>query len=1343
MISFIDDRRHWFKSAVGLSIRETPRHSILGEHAMLTSDGALIVEDARADSRYADDPLVSGDPNIRFYAGVPLLDPDGCAFGTLSILDTEPRRLSQAELEPLVDLARGVTSMLALHRSLETAQDAALRDPLTGLANRALFERRLAEAVARARHMGMEGQRATDGGFAMLCLDLDRFKAVNDLFGHAGGDALLCEVARRLSAGARVTDTVARLGGDEFALLMSAPVTAPDAASLAARLIEALAEPFAIEGQPVPIRSSIGFALYPGDAADASELLRRADAALYASKRAGRGRVRRFEPDMDGALAGRQALERDLKLALANSEFTLAWQPIANAQTGNVIGYEALLRWHRQGHGPVSPADFVPVAGACGIGGALDDWVLRAACREAATWPDTTGQGAPGIAVNVSPVRFRLGGLPEFVEATLAETGLAPSRLELEVSEGTLIQDDAAAAITLERLRALGARVALDDFGTGYSSLGYLHALPFDKVKLDRAFIRDLDVAGRSQTVVRAVLQLGRALGITVCAEGVETQAQLSLLRAAGCEEVQGYLIGRPGPPPSHADAGRAEVAEPQAAAAGPSPATAPPEPTQAAESGRKYRSAWLMRWIGGFRARTIGFTALALLPLAGMASWHFEQQVKAQVAAAEDRVVSDARTGARELESLMTQARTLLTALSAAPEVVSAAAGQGSEACLATLRRVGATAPWQSALTVIRPDGIIVCSTTAAGIGRNVGDRPHFQRALQTRHFVLSGLVASRSRAEAAVYALQPVRDANGAVSMLLTVALDPDWLIRALVERIGSDRRIGLVDGNGALVARHPPAPPGTNSRSFAGNAFVSMALAEGEGHYRANGFDGEAALFGFTRIADADTLVLVGLDEAKVTASIQAARRHSYAALVSAGVLLLLVGLACGEFLLVRPLRALNQTVDRFARGELKARVKLGRWAAPELASLALRVDAMADRLAAVQEHERKASAAKSWFLGAVSHELRTPLNGILGWTQLLRRDARLPRDLRGQIDTILAASEHMAVIVNRLTEINRIERGALAPPNLVPVDPREIAEACATLMRPQAEAKGLAMLVAADDELPAAVMLDATRTKQILLNFLTNAITFTDTGHVVIRITRPQRGMIRFEVADTGPGVPAAEQSLLFRDFTRLDAARRHHSPGAGLGLALSARIAAHLGGTVGYEAGEYGQGSNFWLQLPAPDATLTPKTQRADVTVEVPGRALSILVVDDIAANRLLARAVLEDAGHQVDLATDGNEGVTLALRNDYDIVLMDILMPGLSGIEATRRIRVSHGARADVPILAVTAAVLPEQMEACFAAGMDGFIEKPIQVDALKAALERAAHREDARRPMRNVVTLG
>ncbi|MFC7539722.1 putative bifunctional diguanylate cyclase/phosphodiesterase [Siccirubricoccus deserti] len=394
LISFVDDHRHWFKSAFGLSAGEAPRHSAFGAHAVVTAGRALIVEDASVDSRYADDPLVTGSPNIRFYAGVPLLDPDGRMLGTLCVLDTKPRRLSPAELEPLVDLARGITAVLALHRGLEAAQDAALRDPLTGLANRALFERRLAEAVARARHRGTEGPRAGDGSFAMLCLDLDRFKAVNDLFGHAGGDALLCEVARRLSASARATDTVARLGGDEFALLMAAPVLPSDAASLAARLIEKLAEPFEIEGQPVPIRSSIGFALYPGDAADAGELLRRADAALYAGKRAGRGRVRRFEPGMDGALAGRQALERDLKLALTNNEFTLAWQPIANAQTGAITGYEALLRWQRQGHGPISPADFVPVAGACGIGGALDDWVLRAACREAATWPDT-GQGAP------------------------------------------------------------------------------------------------------------------------------------------------------------------------------------------------------------------------------------------------------------------------------------------------------------------------------------------------------------------------------------------------------------------------------------------------------------------------------------------------------------------------------------------------------------------------------------------------------------------------------------------------------------------------------------------------------------------------------------------------------------------------------------------------------------------------------------------------------------------------------------------------------------------------------------------------------------------------------------
>ncbi|MFC7539721.1 EAL domain-containing protein [Siccirubricoccus deserti] len=777
--------------------------------------------------------------------------------------------------------------------------------------------------------------------------------------------------------------------------------------------------------------------------------------------------------------------------------------------------------------------------------------------------------------MNVSPARFRLGGLPEFVETTLAETGLAPARLELEVSEGTLIQDDAAAATTLDRLRALGAHVSLDDFGTGYSSLGYLHALPFDKVKLDRAFIRDLEVAGRSQTVVRAVLQLGRALGITVCAE-VETQAQLALLRSAGCEEVQGYLIGRPGPPPGSAGATQSDAAAPQdAGSAGPGPATTQPDPALAAEPGRKLGRSRLIGWLGGIRTRTIAFTALALVPLAAMASWHFEQQVDAQIAAAEDRVVSDARIGARELDSLVMQARTLLTALSAVPEVMSGVAGQGGEACAATLRRVGATALWQAALSVLRPDGVIVCSTTSAVIGQDLSGRNHIQRALQTRGVVLSGLVASRGRARASVYAVQPVRDDAGAVAALLTSALDPDWLIRALVDRIGSDRRIGLLDGDGVLVARHPGTTGHDRPRLWR-RWLHRHDPGEGRRPLPGKGIDGSASLFGFARIADADALVIVGLDENKITAPIQAARRLSYAALFAAGALLLLVGLAGGEILLVRPLRALSQTVDRFARGELKARVTLGRWAAPELASLAQRVDAMADRLATAQEHERTASAAKSWFLGAVSHELRTPLNGILGWAQLLRRDPRLPRDLRGQIDTIVAASEHMATIVDRLSEINRIERGGLTPPLLAPTDPRGIAEACATLMRPRAEAKDLAVRVVAGDGLPAAVMLDATRTRQILLNFLTNAITFTDTGHVAIRIVRPQPDMIRFEVTDTGPGVPAGEQSLLFRDFTRLDAARRHNSPGAGLGLAVSARIAVHLGGKVGYEPGEYGQ-----------------------------------------------------------------------------------------------------------------------------------------------------------------------
>ena len=451
---------------------------------------------------------------------------------------------------------RGVCQDVTEHRAAaERIHTLAHHDILTGLANRALLHQRLAEAIARAR-------RVPDNTLAVLCLDLDGFKAVNDLHGHAAGDRLLREVAARLSRSVRETDTVARLGGDEFVVVQTEHAQPEAARALAERLVAALAEPYDLgsgEAQGV-VTTSIGTALFPGDGSDPDTLLHNADTALYRAKWAGKNGAAFFRPEMDRELRERRALERDLRQALARGEFALAWQPLsATSGDGEVTGFEVLLRWHHPERGLVPPDLFIPVAEACGAITAIGAWVLREACREAALW------AAPlGVAVNVSPLQAQQGdAFAEMVEQALEASGLDPSRLVLEVTEGVLIREAERVLAALNRLKALGVGVALDDFGTGYSSLATLRAFPFDKIKIDRSFVAGMGVLanGKDVAIVQAVLGLARGLGLPVVAEGVETAAQLGTLREAGCEEVQGWLVGRPAPIESFAHVTGAAVA--------------------------------------------------------------------------------------------------------------------------------------------------------------------------------------------------------------------------------------------------------------------------------------------------------------------------------------------------------------------------------------------------------------------------------------------------------------------------------------------------------------------------------------------------------------------------------------------------------------------------------------------------------------------------------------------------------------------------------------------------------------------------------------------------------------
>lgn len=407
----------------------------------------------------------------------------------------------------------------------------ALHDDLTGLPNRRMFRQRLEQAIEAARY----GERSA----AVLACDLDGFKAVNDRLGHSGGDRLLCLVAERLRLTISDRDTVARLGGDEFALVLKDVDGPHEVDGLAERVIAALGKPIEIDGMIVEIGVGIGAAMVLHETITADALLRRADVALYEAKMTGRDAYRRFEPALAARHSRRHLLAFEMKEAIRRGDFFLVYQPVIDVATEAVTSFEALMRWQHPEYGLISPVEFIPVAEETGLIVTLGTFALEEACREALSWPPTIR-----VAVNVSTVQFS-AGLEQAVLRALSGAGLAPDRLKLEVTESALMNEPEAAVATLHRLRALGVRIALDDFGTGYSSLSYLRRFPFDKIKIDRAFIRDI-AEPDAAAIVRAVVGLGDRLGMGIVAEGVETVEQLELVRSEGCGEVQGFLFSRP-----------------------------------------------------------------------------------------------------------------------------------------------------------------------------------------------------------------------------------------------------------------------------------------------------------------------------------------------------------------------------------------------------------------------------------------------------------------------------------------------------------------------------------------------------------------------------------------------------------------------------------------------------------------------------------------------------------------------------------------------------------------------------------------------------------------------------
>ena len=410
----------------------------------------------------------------------------------------------------------------------------ARHDALTGLPNRLLLR--------EYRLVG--GQGANDGsGVAVLCLDLDNFKNVNDTLGHAAGDALLCLAGERLRASVRDRDIVVRLGGDEFAIVQIGTEQPNGASFLAERLIEALSQPFQLGTNIVTVGTSVGISIGESHEGDIEALLKSADMALYRAKAEGRGTFRFFDPILEQQTQVRHALQTDLRTALPKGEFELHFQPILDARTRALRCLEALIRWRHPLRGMIAPGEFIPLAEESGIIVPLGEWVIREACRHALTWPT-----AVAVAVNLSARQFKSLNLVSAIDRTLKATGLPPDRLKLEITESVLLQDTPATLKVLHRLQSLGLSISLDDFGTGYSSIGYLRSFPFDTIKIDRSFIRDLGANGDALAIVHAIVDLGRALGMSIIAEGVETRDQLTTLQAEGCDEVQGYLFSPPVP---------------------------------------------------------------------------------------------------------------------------------------------------------------------------------------------------------------------------------------------------------------------------------------------------------------------------------------------------------------------------------------------------------------------------------------------------------------------------------------------------------------------------------------------------------------------------------------------------------------------------------------------------------------------------------------------------------------------------------------------------------------------------------------------------------------------------
>ncbi|MFU2488079.1 EAL domain-containing protein [Thauera sp. WH-1] len=549
LVSLVDERRQWFKARAGLEATQTSRTASFCAHALL-GDGLFEVEDACLDARFADNPLVRGEPGVRFYAGMPLVMPSGEVLGTLCVIDHQPRRLDDKQRVALAVLARSVIIELELRQRVQELESEVLRrheaearimqlatrDALTGLPNRAALMDRLHQGIKQAQRNGTM--------LGVLFLDLDRFKWINDTLGHDAGDAMLQAMAARLSGAVRDSDTVARLGGDEFAVILPNLHRVEDAESVAAKILDSVLAPMSLRGHSLHVGGSIGLAVYPQQGTSEEALLRHADLAMYHAKESGGNRYQVFAEQMNARAVERMMIESELRQAIDAGELELHYQPqIALAGQG-LSGIEALVRWNHPRLGQLAPARFIQLAEDTGLIWPLGLCVLDLAVAQMAAW-QREGLAVPRIAVNVSPAQLRPELIGE-VETILRRHGVAAERLEIELTESALTADGPAVNGLLQALRRMGVSIAVDDFGVGYSSLTLLRRLPISALKVDRSFVTELAWNRQDVAIVEAILAMAHSIGLRTIAEGVEQVEQKVALSVLGCQEAQGYLYSKP-----------------------------------------------------------------------------------------------------------------------------------------------------------------------------------------------------------------------------------------------------------------------------------------------------------------------------------------------------------------------------------------------------------------------------------------------------------------------------------------------------------------------------------------------------------------------------------------------------------------------------------------------------------------------------------------------------------------------------------------------------------------------------------------------------------------------------